>query len=175
MQRFGSTGAKRLVVMTFHGDPLHNIALDAAVQDAQARGIQAIAPFSALLHKILAYQSGEFDHCLQSIADPKTREYLSDHMVSDFHAGFFETSLMLHFWPEHVSPNYQKLAPCPEYKPSSAFLTLAKYFPRSRLSTTRRRIEFHCRRRPLDEIKKSPGIYGHTAPRECGMRKCVYG
>ena len=53
-------GAKRIVVMTFHGDPLHNLALDGAVRDLHRRGVAAAAPFNALLSAILAYRPGMF-------------------------------------------------------------------------------------------------------------------
>ena len=121
-------GASRVVVMTFHGDPLHNLALDAAVRDLHRRGIQAIAPFNALMNELLMYRPGQLARGFEPVVDPSVRHQLEVNMTGDLHAGFFETSLMLHFWPECVSPTYRDLLPCPAHQPSKVFSALSRIF-----------------------------------------------
>jgi creatinine amidohydrolase len=47
-------GAERVVLVTFHGAPLHNVALEAGVKWLRAHGVAALAPFHLLLHEMLA-------------------------------------------------------------------------------------------------------------------------
>src|SRR5262245_44467142 len=42
-------GARRVVLMTFHGAPLHNLALEAGVELLRQLGVEALAPFNEIL------------------------------------------------------------------------------------------------------------------------------
>jgi creatinine amidohydrolase/Fe(II)-dependent formamide hydrolase-like protein len=44
----------------------------------------------------------------------------------DFHAGFMETSLALHYAPESVDPIHRKLPPCPEVIPNARLLSASR-------------------------------------------------
>ncbi|MFO0648574.1 MAG: creatininase family protein [Polyangiales bacterium] len=114
-------GARRVIFATFHGDPLHNLAIDAGVQRLRARGVDAVSPFNALLQSMLTLDPSRFSEAVAHVDDEAERAALLHGLALDFHAGFFETSLALHYAPETVDPSYVDLAPCPSYPPHAAF------------------------------------------------------
>jgi creatinine amidohydrolase len=111
-------GAQRVVIMTFHGAPLHNLALDEGIQLLRARGVHAIAPFNLVLQKLVKIDPGEFAEAFAHVEDPAEREAMIRGLPLDFHAGFFETSVALHLAPDGVSDEYQRLPPCPPFGPT---------------------------------------------------------
>lgn len=118
-------GARRVVLMTFHGSPNHSHALQAGVRLLERRGVATLAPLNVLLNELLttpdgAAYAGAFEH----VADPAEREALVRELPQDFHAGFFETSLSLHYAPTTVSEVRRELPPCPPIRPALA-LSLA--------------------------------------------------
>lgn len=119
-------GVKTVFLMTFHGAPLHAMALQAGVRYLNARGIRAIAPFNLLLHEMLNYVPGKFDMALEPLRDEVMREHISKNLYKDFHGGFFETSVALHYAPDTVDPEYKKLPPCPEISPNPVFSATAR-------------------------------------------------
>ncbi len=119
-------GARRVVFATFHGDPLHNLALDAGVRRLRARGVAAVSPFNALLQSMLTLDPSRFADAVAHVESADERASLLANLALDFHAGFFETSLALHYAPETVDPSYVDLAPCPVYAPQRAFDLAAK-------------------------------------------------
>jgi creatinine amidohydrolase len=108
-------GAKRVVLMTFHGAPLHNLALDLGVQLLAARGVRAIAPFNLVLRQLVKLDPNRFADAYAHVEDEQERRSMIHGMALDFHAGFFETSVSLHQAPESVSDVYKTLPPCPEF------------------------------------------------------------
>jgi creatinine amidohydrolase len=46
-------GARRVVLMTFHGAPLHGVAIHAGLELLRARGIPTIAPFHGVLRELI--------------------------------------------------------------------------------------------------------------------------
>jgi creatinine amidohydrolase len=118
-------GAKRVILMTFHGAPLHNLALEAGVRCLQKRGVQALAPLHLILRTLLDFipdDSGEKPAWWDQVApayvdieDPVEREAMIRGMALDFHGGYFETSVLLHYGPEHVSRELAKIPPCPAF------------------------------------------------------------
>jgi len=153
-------GAKRVALVTFHGDPLHNLALDIAARDLHSRGVMALAPFSSLLNALLNYHVGQFDHCLETVQDPSTRKILSDRMATDFHGGFFETSLMLHYWPQLVDPCYQQLPVCPEYPPVALFKFLSAIGTRLGFKKLGQELDFVAMGLGWVKLKNNPGYTG---------------
>jgi creatinine amidohydrolase len=107
-------GAERVVIMTFHGAPLHNLALDDGVRLLEARGVRAVAPFNLVLQTQINLDTTRFSDAFAHIEDASERAEMIANLALDFHAGFFETSVALHYAPESVSPDYVKLPPCPE-------------------------------------------------------------
>jgi creatinine amidohydrolase len=114
-------GAKRVVLATFHGNPLHNLALEAGVQYLRRRGLRALAPMHLLLAEILALEPSAFPDAFAHIADPRARAEVTRELASDFHAGFFETSMALHYAPTQVSPAHRALPACPSPRKARLF------------------------------------------------------
>jgi creatinine amidohydrolase len=108
-------GATRVVVFTFHGAPLHDLALWQAVRWLRAQGLTACAPLNTLLQRLV---TGDVDDVLpawHSIANPADRDALLANPQADFHAGFFETSMALRYAPDTVSPGHRDLPACPAW------------------------------------------------------------
>ncbi len=119
-------GVKRVIIMTFHGSPMHALALQAGVEELRRLGIQAFAPFNFVLEKMLSYRTGDFEQALRPLADAGMRQTIDEQLGHDFHAGFFETSLILHYRPQAVDPAFQQLAPCAPVTAAPGFMQLAR-------------------------------------------------
>lgn len=126
-KKLADLGARRVVLMTFHGAPLHAIALDAGVRLLEARGIQAYQPLVLLMEAQLAVNAAEFEDAFECIEDPLAREQAMRDLQLDFHAGFFETSMALHYAPETVSALHRSLPPCPAYPPHAGVTRLSNW------------------------------------------------
>lgn len=111
-------GARRVVIMTFHGSPLHNVALHRAVTTLQARGVRALSPMNVLLRELIAIDPAEQHDLVEHIADQAARKRVLDALPMDLHGGFLETSLTMHYAPETVSDSVSTLPPCPPLVPS---------------------------------------------------------
>lgn len=119
-------GARRVVLITFHGSPMHEHALQAGVDLLTRRGVPAVAPLNALLAEMLTLDPQAYAAAADHIADPAERSAVVEALRHDFHAGFFETSLALHYAPRSVHPRYKTLPPCPTPKPIAAFLAASR-------------------------------------------------
>ncbi len=62
-------GAQRVVLMTFHGNPLHSIAMDAGVRYLAKRGVRALSPFNLLMRKMLEVEREELLTHKAALAD----------------------------------------------------------------------------------------------------------
>ncbi len=116
-------GARRVVLLTFHGSPLHNVALEAGLRVLRRRGVTAVAPFNAVLNRLIrGGEAGDLAR-LRSIADahdPAVRNAMEAWGAKDYHAGLMETSLALHYAPHTVAPDRAALPPCPPPTPHPA-------------------------------------------------------
>lgn len=112
-ERLPGIGVKRAIVMTFHGAPRHNHALQRFVTKLGGLGIQALNPMNTILKKLLEYQPGDYADAVAPVKDAAMREEISKTLGSDYHGGFFETSLTLAFAPESVDPAHKQLPDCP--------------------------------------------------------------
>lgn len=110
-------GAQRVILHTFHGSPLHNLAIEAGVELLQRAGVKVLAPFNAVLRELLDVDPNRFAAAFEHLTDAQERAEMMRAMHLDFHAGFFETSMALHLAPDSVSPRYVDLPPCPPIKP----------------------------------------------------------
>ncbi|GMV16316.1 MAG: hypothetical protein AMXMBFR56_45400 [Polyangiaceae bacterium] len=129
-------GVRRVVLATFHGSPLHAVALDAGVRLLERRGVRAVQPLNLLMDRLVRLDVSELGDALAALSDEE-RHAVTQLFPQDFHAGFFETSLALHYVPETVSPIYRELPPCPEIEPNAAverLSALARRAGRARLS-----------------------------------------
>ena len=121
-------GARKVVLMTFHGAPLHNAALQAGVELLGSMGVAALSPMGGLLSELMA-PSAELRQHMRSlcdtIADADDRQTMADAMERDFHAGFLETSLTLFLAPDSALADRSALPPCPDAASSRPVLALA--------------------------------------------------
>ena len=119
-------GAKQILVVTFHGSPLHNLALQAGVAAIQAAGGRALAPLNLVLSELLELDVERYAPAVAHIPDEVTRRALLEGLVLDYHGGFFETSLVLHYAPDSVDPRYTQLASCDTVRPVGPLLAGAR-------------------------------------------------
>ena len=108
-------GARRVVLMTFHGAPLHNLALEAGAAWLRRHGVPAVAPFHAVMAALVELDPAEYAPAFAGIADDAERAIMLAGLPLDFHAGFFETSVALRLAPDSVSPSHRLLPPCPDW------------------------------------------------------------
>ena len=122
-------GARRVVLMSFHGAPLHNAALQAGVELLGELGVTALSPLAEVL-ALLMVPTPELRERLEAtcdtIADLADREVMRQAMDRDFHAGFLETSLSLYLAPDSVMADRSALPPCPDAPSSPPLLALAR-------------------------------------------------
>jgi creatinine amidohydrolase len=119
-------GVQRVVFTTFHGAPLHALAIDAGVELLRAKGVHAVAPFNAVTRAMLEADGSAYAEAFEHIENAAEREAMIRDLPQDFHAGFFETSMALQYAPESVAPSYRELAPCPDVAPVAVWRRAAK-------------------------------------------------
>lgn len=164
-------GAQRVVLMTFHGAPLHNLALEAGAAWLRARGVAAIAPFHLVLAHMLDLRDvGQYADALAPIRDPDTRRRVAARLPQDFHAGFFETSLALHWAEASVADSYGRLPPCPEPIPDPTISRLASAAEAMQQHTVARELRFAAQALGWQRLRPFPGYTSWPAPanRESG-------
>jgi creatinine amidohydrolase len=116
-RRLVELGAQRVIITTFHGSPLHSLALHEGVKLLNEHGVPALSPLNMLLSHMLDLDVGQFADAYATISDDAQRAAIMANAALDFHAGFFETSLALHHAPESVDASYRALPPCPAWSP----------------------------------------------------------
>jgi creatinine amidohydrolase len=158
-ERLADLGAQRVVIMTFHGDPLHNVAIAAGVAALKARGVIALSPFNDLLAEMLVLEPHRFAPALAHVPEPLRTEMLGE-LKYDFHAGFFETSIALHYAPETVSPDYVHLPPCPPVTSFRPFAIASKVAGKLGVSTLAQELAFAARGKGWHAV---PGYPGYTS------------
>jgi creatinine amidohydrolase len=121
-----SLGAQRVVLMTFHGSPLHSLAVHAGVQLLARHGVPALSPLNLLLRAMLDVRAEDYADAYAGIVDPEERASMMREGPLDLHAGFFETSLSLHYAPASVDPLYTRLPPCPEVTRDATLLSASR-------------------------------------------------
>jgi creatinine amidohydrolase/Fe(II)-dependent formamide hydrolase-like protein len=108
-----SIGARKALLITFHGEPLHNLELEAGARWLRERGIPTMCPMNSLMNASLELEPGAYPEVLATIPDETVRAAYRESLNSDFHGGLFETSLMLRWRPEAVDPDWKSVPPCP--------------------------------------------------------------
>ncbi len=119
-------GARGIVLMTFHGSPLHSVALSEGVARAMRRGVRAIAPLNLLMTKLRDFTTPELEIFRPAVRHLAQADELLAELPLDYHAGFFETSLVLHYSPASVEPLHERLRPCPPIRPVESLERLAR-------------------------------------------------
>lgn len=115
-RELAALGASRVVLVTFHGSPLHAFALEEGARWLRRRGVRAVSPMGELLRELLAAESpgaagDRYAEAYAHLPPERARALMAD-IASDFHGGFFETSLALHYAPESVRAFYTELPDC---------------------------------------------------------------
>jgi creatinine amidohydrolase len=166
----GELGARNVVLMTFHGAPLHNLAIEAGVQLLAQGGVCAVAPFNAVLSEMLWLDPAKFAAAVAHVEDERERELMLSTLANDFHAGFFETSMALHYAPESVSPDYRSLPPCPEVRPQQSFMLAARAARAVGAEKLARELTFAAAGLGWNALRPFPGYTGrpHRATPQAG-------
>jgi creatinine amidohydrolase len=131
-------GCKKVILSTFHGSPLHNVAVDDGVRFCAAHGVRAFAPLVCVLERLMALEPRHLDDALAPV-DARFRHALREELPHDLHAGFFETSLTLHYAPETVAADLASVPPCQPLVPDKKVMLLVEGARRAGL--TRRAAE----------------------------------
>lgn len=108
-------GAQRVILVTFHGSGLHNVALEAGARYLRRSGVPAIAPMNLLLHEMVNLDPTPYAPAYEHVPNLEDRDAMLRGLDLDFHAGFFETSLSLHYAPDSVAPEHLELPDCPAW------------------------------------------------------------
>ncbi len=122
-------GARRVVLLTFHGAPLHNRALYEGARFLLRQGLQAAAPFALLTDELVSMDTTGLDAAFDTIEDPNDRERARAGMPLDFHAGFFETSVALHLAPDSVDAGFREVPDCPAWPAIGWLQAAARWVP----------------------------------------------
>lgn len=163
-------GAERVILHTFHGNPLHNLAIEAGVEVLRAKGARALAPFNAIMRELLEVDGSLYADAFAHIEDRAERDEMMQSLHLDFHGGFFETSMTMAHAPRSVSSGYRLLPPCPSITPhtlASNAARLAKLAGRDVLAKELGLAAFGLGWQALDPF---PGYTGrpHRATAEAG-------
>ena len=108
LKPFAVHGFARLAFTSFHGGPRHNCALEAAAERLarQYESVAVLPVFSAVIR-----QAMEGRIFFEGIEHTPGREITLEQIKQDHHAGFVETSLGLHLWPDLVEEGWASLQP----------------------------------------------------------------
>ena len=163
-------GAKRIVLHTFHGSVMHNLALEDGVQLCRKEGAQALAPFHVVLDEMVNLDPSQYAPAFDHIEDPDERRAMIDGLSMDFHAGFFETSLALHYAQDSVSPRYAEMPPCPPFDRDPSLAALSKVAHRLGKERLSREMSFAADALGWPKLRPFPGYTGrpHRARAESG-------
>ncbi|UJR84965.1 creatininase family protein [Sandaracinus amylolyticus] len=116
-----SLGAHRVIAMTWHGAPLHSLAIEPGLAWLRERGVAALNPFNEALRELCRLDGTRFVRAFDHIKDTRERARMIETLRHDFHAGFFETSMALHYAPHSVR-GWQDVPPCPTIVPDRAMI-----------------------------------------------------
>ena len=163
-------GAQRVVVMTFHGDPMHNVALQAGVTWLRRRGVPALAPMNAILRWLMAVTPAEAEAVLAHVGDPAERRAMAAEIHTDFHAGFGETSLTMYYAPEAVASDYQDVPPCPAITPERRLAAASRLAARLGRDSLAAELRFLSFAQGWFDLRPFPGYTGrpHLASAAAG-------
>ncbi len=119
-------GARTVIAMTWHGAPLHCIAIEPGLEWLRSRGVVALNPFCLAMREQCRLEGARFARAFDHVADLELRAKMIESLRYDFHAGFFETSMTLHYAPHTVSKIHLDLPPCPPLVADKKTLGLAR-------------------------------------------------
>lgn len=164
-------GATKVVLVTFHGAPLHALGLESGVSLLREHGVKALSPFNALLRELLNEGMGlHHEKAFAHVTDASERTDMQENLHRDFHAGFFETSMTLHFAPDSVDPNYKNLPPCPTVTPNANWARASRAMKRAGRDGFALELDLISYAMGWHALKPFPGYTGrpHRATAETG-------
>jgi creatinine amidohydrolase len=164
-------GAQRIVILTFHGSPLHNLAIQAGIDLCVHLGVPAVAPFNFVLRELLMLDDPtRYSLAVAHVGDANERAEMLRDLTLDFHAGFFETSVALRLCPESVSPIYQKLPPAPAIRRDPALDVAARAARALGRDLLARELDFAAAGKGWNAMRPFYGYTGrpHRATAEAG-------
>jgi creatinine amidohydrolase len=163
-------GAQRVVLVTFHGSPLHSLAIDAGVRWLGRNGVPALSPLNLLLRAMLDMRIEDYADAYATVQDPEARAALMREARYDLHAGFLETSLALHYAPDSVDPIYTTLPPCPEITPDAKLAAAGRAADRLGRTVLAAELRFAAFGLGWHALRPFPGYTSRTrhASREAG-------
>jgi creatinine amidohydrolase len=163
-------GATKVVLMTFHGAPLHNLAIEAGVELLRLGGVRAVSPFNVVLNELLQLEPSRYAAAFAHVEDEAERAQMVAALPLDFHAGFFETSMALHYAPESVAPDYKSLPPCADVRPDRKFVLAAKMAGALGAERLSRELTFAAAGVGWNALRPFPGYTGrpHRATPQAG-------
>lgn len=162
-------GAKRVVLLTFHGAPLHARALHAGIEALARRGVPAVAPLDAALRMIGDLDPHRFADVLEHVPEGE-RARLAAELPLDYHAGFLETSVALALAPDAVDPAYRTLPPCPDFAPDRRLEAASRAARRAGRAELARELATAAHFVAWRAVRPFPGYTGrpHLASAEAG-------
>lgn len=163
-------GADKVVLATFHGSPLHNMVLTRCTEYLEGRGIKTYMPAATVFRNFLDPDVELFGPAFAHIEDPAEREDMASRIRHDFHGGFLETSLALHFAPASVG-DYASVPPCPmPAAPGSGFMRLSRLARRLGKKQLAQEFQFVAEASPWYRLRPFPGYTGrpHRASAQAG-------
>lgn len=109
LKPFANNGFARLAYSAFHGSPRHICALEQAAFDLNRhyKHTAAVSLFSAVVARML-----NENFFYEAVKDDPSFTLTEGQVTKDTHAGFIETSLALHLWPELVAEGWENLPHC---------------------------------------------------------------
>lgn len=158
-ERLAELGAERVVLMTFHGSPLHNVAIQAGVQALRRHGITALAPMNVAMEDLVSGHTASVHDAFEGIADEDERRRMREEVALDFHGGFFETSMSLHYAPDTVS-GHRDVPPCPPVRDNPVAAGLARAAARLGRDRLARELAFVAAGMGWYALRPFPGYTG---------------
>lgn len=160
--RLADLGARAIVLATFHGAPLHAIALDRGAAAARARGVQVVDPFLWVVAQGVQPDADAIEAAVETVA-PDAADTLRASLPTDVHAGFFETSLALALAPDAVAADHRALPPCPPVTRDPALMQAASLAERLGRDALAGELRFAAFGRAWQGLRPFPGYTGHPA------------
>jgi len=125
-RQLAAMGARHVVVHSFHGAPRHNLALLAGVDLLRDAGVRAFSPMPLLLAGLIDPPTGLLAPVLATVEDEAVRREVEAYVPYEFHAGFLETSVALHYVPEAVADDFDRVPACPRVEPEPARMAASR-------------------------------------------------
>ncbi len=99
-------GFRRLILIGAHGGPHDMVAFEEAARTLSRKGLTTISLTSRLIFNFL---SGQFVNKIAKRLGSQFSEEDRKILKQDYHAGWWETSMMLWLYPHLVDPGYREL------------------------------------------------------------------